>query len=159
MSSFQVPDAGLIYSYRDCCGPHIPLLLTNFEQTRRKSPFLLSSILSVAHVNTPNDISLLPILPDEVHLLGDSRISDLLANLALNHLAASLLRRIVSSEDAMATLNMALWNQRRDAAVGPSSWPLIGHGQRISRRIGIHESRPYTAEWFLVISLDIYDHL
>lgn len=116
-------------------------------------------MLSVAHVNTPVDISLISPLPLDANLLGDRRTADLLANLALNYSASNLMRRVVRAEDVIATLNVALWNQRRNAASGPSSWPLIGHGQRLSRRIGIHDAKALSEGWFAVAALDIYDHL
>ena len=130
-----------------------------FEEARQRSPFLLSSILCVAHVNTPVDIGRLPCLPIEAHLIGDRRTSDLLANLTLNYSAASLMRRVVTIEDVIATLNVALWNLRRNAASGPSSWPLIGHAQRLSRRIGMHDDVPLSRGWLAVATLDTYDHL
>ena len=90
---------------------------------------------------------------------ANTRTSDMLANLALNYLASSLLRRDVVREDVVAVLNMALWNQRRNAAMGPSSWPLVGHGQRLARRIGLQDEVPYSEAWLVIVSLDVYDHL
>jgi len=149
----------LISSYQTYCAPYIPLSNMTFEGTRQRSPFLLTSMLCVAHVNTPVDLGMLPTLPLEAHLLGDRRTADLLANLTLNFAAASLIRRAVRAEDVIATLNVVLWNLRRNAASGPSSWPLVGHGQRLSRRIGIHDDPPLSKGWFSVTALDIYDHL
>jgi hypothetical protein len=151
--------ADVVDSFQTHCAPHIPLLPSTFDETRQRSTFLFTSMLAAAHVNTPIDTFLLPSLPSDASLLGDRSLGDTLAHMALNCAAGSLLRRQVCIEDIIAVLLLALWNTRRSVRAGPSSWPLIGHAQRMARRIGIHDAGPLSQEWLVVSSLDVYDHL
>lgn len=141
-------------SYMEQCAI-LPLPLSLAEY-RRRSPFLVSTILSVAYVNVPLDFcSHVPLLGE----LGNERLSEMLCNVATNSLATILLQRSVGLEDLVGVLNMSLWNVTRVAARGPSSWPMIGYAQRIARRFFIHESRPYSDGWALTTALDVFDHM
>lgn len=130
-----------------------------FEDTRRRYPFLFASILSAAFINIPNDHSILPSLPRHTELINDRHTGDLLANLALNHLAKSLIGRTYRAEDAIAVLNMTLWSHKHVHGAGPAPWPLVGHAQRLVRRGDLHDAPPLTRDGLLVALLDIHDHV
>lgn len=149
-------------SYTSYCAPYLPFNDLGFVETRHRSPFLLSAILSAAFINTPNDHTMLTDLPKQIELLGDRHTGDLLSNLALNHLAKSLISRMYEAEDAIAVLIMTLWSHKRQHGAGPAPWPLVGHAQRMVRRGSVHDSAiasPLSSDGLLVASLDIYDHV
>ena len=149
---------GVVISFQTQPGNHAPFVQSSFEETRQRSPYLLSAILAIAYVNTPVSALTTTAQPSS-DPLTDWRTADLLANLAHNHLAFSILRRPVILEDVIATLLLAMWNIKRSVSAGPSSWPLIGHAQRMCRRVGFHEAAPLSDAWAVSMELDNYDHL
>ena len=117
----------------------------HFEDVQQRSSFLFTVVLSVARISSP-----LPV---------DDQSGLLLENLASNYLARSLLSRPATMDDVTATLYMAIWNTTRVVGGGSSSYLTIGHAQRMSKRLRLHESPPLTDAWAVVVELETFDHM